>query len=164
MDQRNNEHSTDQQPKKNEEQESSDSTKHETTLCATCERNFKTSRGLIQHQKKCRPSENTNNIAIHNITVQLSTEIKIWGNLSIMDLQQIVSSTYEEGIKWRRNLFMLHKCTRVILEWVNDGELQSIAIEALMIMPSLLLQKCSRNSIAKEKKIIEEKIKIMEGR
>ena len=76
MDQRNNEHSTDQQPKKNEEQESSDSTKHETTLCATCERNFKTSRGLIQHQKKCRPSENTNNITIHNITIQLSTEIK----------------------------------------------------------------------------------------
>ena len=81
-----------------------------------------------------------------------------------MDLQQIVSSTYEEAIKWRRNLFTLHKCTRVILEWVNDGELQSIAIEALMIMPSLLLQKCCRNSIAKEKKIIEEKIKIMEGR
>ena len=50
-----------------------------------------------------------------------------------MDLQQIVSSTYEEAIKWRRNLFTLHKCTRVILEWVNDGELQSIAIEALMI-------------------------------
>ena len=49
MDQRNNEHSTDQQPKKNEEQESSDSTKHEATLCATCERNFTTSRGLIQH-------------------------------------------------------------------------------------------------------------------
>ena len=81
-----------------------------------------------------------------------------------MDLQQIVSSTYEKAIKWRRNLLTLHKCTRVILEWVNDGELQSIAIEALMIMPSLLLQKCSRSSIAKEKKIIEEKIEIMEGR
>ena len=79
-----------------------------------------------------------------------------------MDLQQIVSSTYEKAIKWRRNLLTLHKCTRVILEWVNDGELQSIAIEALMIMPSL--QKCSRSSIAKEKKIIEEKIEIMEGR
>ena len=42
-----------------------------------CKRNFKTSRGLIQHQKKCRPSENTNNIKIHNITVQPSTEIKL---------------------------------------------------------------------------------------
>ena len=107
LDQRNNEHSANQQPKKAEEQKSKDSTKHETTLCATCKRNFKTSRGLIQHQKKCRPSENTNNIKIHNITVQPSTDTKIWGNLSITDLQQVVSSTYEEAIKWKRNLFIL---------------------------------------------------------
>ena len=90
----NNEHSGNQQPKDGEEQKSKNSTKHETTVCTTCKRNFKTSRGLIQHQKKCRPSENTNNITIHNITVQPSTETKIWGNLSIMDLQQVVSSTW----------------------------------------------------------------------
>ena len=48
----------------------------------------------MQYQKKCRPSENTNNITIHNITVQPPTETKIWGNLSIMDLQQVVSSTW----------------------------------------------------------------------
>ena len=94
LDKRNNEHSANQQPKKGEVQKSNDSTKHETTLHATCKRNFKTSRGLIQHQKKCRPSESTNTITIHNITVQTSTEIKIGGNLSIMDLQQVVSSTY----------------------------------------------------------------------
>ena len=77
-----------------------------------------------------------------------------------MDLQQVVSSTYEDAIKWKRNLFMLlsakagkeyiDECTRLILEWVNDSSLQSIAIKALMIMPSLLLQKCSRNSKAKD--------------
>ena len=155
-----NEHPANQRPKKGEEQKSKDSTKHETTLCATCKRNFKTSRGLIQHQKKCRPNENTNNITIHNVTVQPSTEIKIWGNLSIMDLQQVVSSTYEEAIKWKRNLFMLpsrkagkeyiDECTRLILDWVNDSPLQSIAIKALIIMPLLLLQKCSKNSKAQD--------------
>ena len=36
--------------------------------------------------------------------------------------------------------------TRLILERVSDSQLQSIAIKALMIMPSLLFQKCSRNS------------------
>ena len=92
LDQRNIEQSINQQQGK-------DSTKHETTLCATCKRNFKTSRGLIQHRKKFKSSENTNNITIPNITVQPSTEIKIWGNLSIMDLQQVVSLTYEEAIK-----------------------------------------------------------------
>ena len=75
-----------------------------------------------------------------------------------MDLKQVVSSTYEEAIKWKRNLFMLpsgktgkeyiDECTRLILEWVNDSPLQSIAIKALMIMPSLLLQKCSKSSKA----------------
>ena len=49
LDQRNNEHSANQQPKKDEEQKIKDSTKHETTICAKCKRYFKTSRGLIQH-------------------------------------------------------------------------------------------------------------------
>ena len=84
--------------------------------------------------------------------MQPSTEIKIWGNFSIMGLQQVVSSRNEHAIKWKRNLFMLpsgkaakeyiDECTRLILEWVNDSQPQSIAIKALMIMPLLLLQKC----------------------
>ena len=77
LDQWNNEHSANQQPKKGEVQKSNDSTKNERTLHATFKRNFKISRGLIQYQKKCRPSESTNTITIHNITVQPSTEIKI---------------------------------------------------------------------------------------
>ena len=44
------------QPEKGEDQKSKDTTKHETTLCATCKKNFKTSGCLIQHQKKCKPS------------------------------------------------------------------------------------------------------------
>ena len=39
--------------------------------------------------------------------------------------------------------------TRLILEWVNGSNFQCIAIKACMIMPSLLLQNCSRNSKAK---------------
>ena len=80
LDQQNNKHSANQQPKRGEEQKSKDSTKDKATLCATCKRNFKTSRGLIKNQKNCRPSEDTNNITIHNITIQPSTEIKVWGN------------------------------------------------------------------------------------
>ena len=34
------------------------------------------------------------------------------------------------------------ECNRLILEWVNDSQPQSIAIKVLMIMLLLLLQKC----------------------
>ena len=44
----------------------------------------------------------------------------------------------------------MDECTCLILEWVDDNQFQSIAIKALMIMSSLLLQKCSRNSKAKD--------------
>ena len=62
-----------------------------------------------EDQKKSEPSENTNNIPIIivPIIVQPSTYIKILGSFSIMNLQQVVSSTYEEAIKWKRNWFML---------------------------------------------------------
>ena len=90
--------------------------------------------------------------------MQPSAEINVLGNLYIMDIQQLVSSTYEEAIKWKRSLFMLSsgnvgkeyidECTRLILECVNNSQ-SSAAIKALMIMSSLLLQECSRNSKAK---------------
>ena len=148
LDQRNNEYSANQHPKKGEEQKIKDSTKHETTICAKCKRYFKTSRGLIQHinLKKYKPNENADYIIIHNITVQLSTEIKIWGNLSIVNVQQVVSLTNEKVLKWERNFFMLpsvntgkyyiDECTGLIPEWVYDSQLQSIAIIALIIMQS----------------------------
>ena len=120
------------------------------TLCTTSKRNLKTSRGLTKHQKKCKPIENISNITNHNITLQRSTKTNIWENLSIMELQQVVSSTYEEAIKLKRNLFILpsekagkkehiDECTRLILELVNGSHLQSITIKALVIMSSLLL-------------------------
>ena len=43
--------------------------KNETNLCATCKKNFKTFRGLTQHQKKCKPRGNANNITVQPSTV-----------------------------------------------------------------------------------------------
>ena len=76
LDQRNNEQSTNTQPKKGEDQRNKYLTKHEENLCAICKRNFNTTRGLNQHQKKRKPSENTINVTVNNITVQPSNEIK----------------------------------------------------------------------------------------
>ena len=71
------------------------------------------------------------------------------------------SCVFEEDVKWKKKLFMLmlpsknvgkgyiNKCTRLILEWVNDSQLQSFTIKTLMIMSSLLLQKIIKNAKAK---------------
>ena len=103
--QKNNEQSTNKQPKKGQDRRNKDSTKHETTLCATCRRNFNTVWGSTQHQKKFKPKANSNNITVHDITVQ--PKIKVWGIFSILDLLQLISSKYEEAIKWKMNLFMM---------------------------------------------------------
>ena len=84
----------------------------------------------------------------------------VWGNLSKNDLMQVINSAYEESVKWKRNLFLLpsgkigkdyiSECTRLIHEWVNESSLHLISIKALMLMPSLLLQKPSKNSKSKD--------------
>ena len=64
-----------------------------------------------------------------------------------MNLQQDISSIYEEAKVGKE---YVDECTRLILEWVNDSQFQSSAIKALIIMLSLLLPKCCRNSKAKD--------------
>ena len=56
----------------------------------------------------------------------------------------------------------IDECTGLLPKWVYDSQLQRIAIIALIIMQSQLLQKCSKNSKAKDH--AELKIKTMEIR
>ncbi len=91
---------------------------------------------------------------------QVIDEFAVWGLLSLSNISQVINAIYEEVVFWKRNLFMLpsgkvgkeyvEECSRLINEWVNDGPLRLVAIKALMIMPSLLLQKPSRTSKSKE--------------
>ena len=90
----------------------------------------------------------------------LSEELAVCGLLSLSDTCQIINAIYEEVIFWKRNLFMLpsgkvdkeffEECCRLVNEWVDDGPLHLIALKAIMIMPSLLLQKPSKKSKSKD--------------
>ena len=62
---------TKQQSNLGQDQRNKNSTINEITLCAACNRNFKTARGLTEQQKKCTPCESTNKnyVAVHNITL-----------------------------------------------------------------------------------------------
>ena len=67
------------------------------------------------------------------------------------DLKQIISAIYKEAVKCKRNLSMLpsakwgkdyiDQCTRLIHEWINNNQLEQVAIKLIMIIPSFLQQK-----------------------
>ena len=69
-----------------------------------------------------------------------------------MDLHQVVSSIYEEAIKWNRKTGKLY---------IDGAQLQSIAIKAFKIIPPLLLQKSSRHSKVKDHtELLQRKLKL----
>ena len=73
------------------------------------------------------------------------------GSLSIDDVSQTINAIYEEIVHWRKNLFVLpsgaagksfvREMTHMIELWKNDTALKNISLKALMILPSLMLQK-----------------------
>ena len=75
-------------------------------------------------------------------------------------IKETVNDIYEDIVFWRKNLFMLptgsngkkyiQEITRLMNSWTEDSPLKEIAFKAIHIMPSLLLQKPSKNSKAKE--------------
>ena len=114
--------------------ENKDSTKYETTLYATCRRNFNTVWGSTQHQKKFKPKANSNNITAHDITVQPT--LKFFPSWTYCNLFLQNMRRPENGKRTCLWWESIDECTRLILEWINDSQLQSIAIKALMIMRS----------------------------
>ena len=65
-------------------------------------------------------------------------------------------STYEDVVRWRRNLFMLpsgqagkmflEEMTKVASAWARGSPAQTVAMIMIMVMPALLLQKPSKRS------------------
>ena len=84
----------------------------------------------------------------------------VCGPLSVPNLSQIINAIYEEIVHWRQNLFVIpsgsagkdfvREMTRLIELWNNDTALKSFSLKALMIIPTLLLQKPSYRSKSKE--------------
>ena len=65
--------------------------------------------GLIQHKQKCKDGELADNNIKSTLVEnkELNNNNAIWGNHSIDDLKEIISTIYEEAVKWKRNLFLL---------------------------------------------------------
>ena len=121
--------------------------------CNLCNRNFRTNRGLIKHLITCRKKNNSNPIeAEPRVVIVDANHEQLY--VSEEDIfRQDISSAYESLVKWRKNLFELPKgsvgksfideLTKLINRWSSKSPDRDVSIKALMVMPTLILQRTS---------------------
>ena len=134
-------------------------------LCEFCSKKYKLHSRLKRHQKNCakptheldiNPSETTS----INISQQHLTSRFEWGNYKEPEFVKMLYTVYDKVAFWRNNIFLLpsgrsgklyiEETTRLINSWTHNSPLQDVAFKAIMVMPSLLLQKPFRNSKSKD--------------
>ena len=103
-------------------------------------------------------SEFTPNLPPFNLVNKIPTTG--WSNLTGEELYCDINKAYDTIVHWQKNLFMLpsgkqnKEFIKELSSWLNkfnnDSAYQFIALKACMILPSLLLQKPSKKSKAKE--------------
>jgi len=83
-----------------------------------------------------------------------------FNNLSSSDFSTYINKGYDEVLKWRKNIFkipsgkaakeFISELTFWLIQYNTNSDLHGIALKVYMLLPSLLLQKPTRNSKAKE--------------
>ena len=78
----------------------------------------------------------------------------------VMLLKKNLNVIYDIIVYWKKNLFMLptgragkdyiDEITRLLNAWIQDSAMKHITFKAIMVTPSLILQKPSRNSKVKD--------------
>ena len=95
-----------------------------------------------------------------------------WGEQSLREVSKKIQDAYERIVFWKKNLFMLPtgaaakkyitETTKLMNGWTNNLPLKDIGFKAIHIMPSLLLQKPSKTSKAKDHlKALERRIDLL---
>ena len=80
----------------------------------------------------------------------------MWGALNGTTFNDLITFCYEKAVHWKRNMikvpsgkagnFFVKELTRLFQAYVSDSALQSVALKAAMVLPSLVLQKPSKKS------------------
>ena len=98
----------------------------------------------------------------------------ITNSLNEHEFLETIHRVYDEIVQWRKNLFKLPSGNaakmfiRELISWLEhfnrDSEYKSIALKVYMILPSLILQKPTRNSKARDHtKKLEERLSTWKG-
>ena len=136
--------------------------------CTQCIRGFHTLRGLNQHLRTCSksmpkkhrkppdPPDKDDSPDKDVCSMRKEQLLYKWGDFDDKTFEKNVQHAYDVIVYWRKNLFLLptgkfgksyiDENTRLMNAWVEDSPLKNIAFKAIMIMPSLLLQKPFKNS------------------
>ena len=101
------------------------------------------------------------------------TEIKnkTWGNMSHESFCNTINGVYDEIVHFRRNIFnvpsgragkaFIEELTFWIKQFNSNSDLNSVALKAFMVLPTLILQKPSATSKSKEHcAAIERRLKL----
>ena len=108
-------------------------------ICEACNRTFKSTGGLKNHQRACKAKE----------TELPPTEPTTSEPVNWKPFEKDVCDAYEKITVWRRNVFTLPKgkagknfiqeLTATIELWNSNCPLRGISLKMLMILPNLLL-------------------------
>ena len=168
----------------------SENTTKKLHICCNCDRSFHSSHGLKQHQRSSQSRNNTPTVRESTETIEDSQfftkasksadepstqSVKyIWGKYKDHEFEKNLSQVYETVVFWRKNLLLLPsgkagkkfigEVSRLMSEWLHDSPLKDIAFKAIMVMPSLLLQKPSQKSKSKDHlRALERRLELWES-
>ena len=92
---------------------------------------------------------------------------KTWGNISHESFADTINDVYDEIVHFRRNIFnvpsgragkaFIEELTFWIKQFNSNSDLNSVALKAFMVLPTLILQKPSASSKSKEHSAARER-------
>ena len=92
---------------------------------------------------------------------------KMWGNISLQRLCEEINNIYNEVVHLRRNIFNLlsgragehfiEELTFWLKQFNSNSDLNSVALKAFMVLPSVILQKPSATFKSKEHSVAIER-------
>ena len=144
-----------------QQDEASNSPTNVTTTSLTTTREESTSHSLLDEPR-------TPNLPDYEAATKIPN--KMYNGVEGTKMKEIVDTLYEIVVRWRKNLFQLptgqcgKKFIKLMTEWVNKfnsgSSFEGIAMKVVMMLPSLMLQKPSAKSKAKDhSKRLEERLK-----
>ena len=125
----------------------------------------------MQNEPLCSETENSVIVPSLPLYPQSWEPCFAWGNCEGAMFQDAIVDVYKIAVHWRRNIFrvpsgkagklVVRELTLLFQAYVEASILESVAITAAMVFPSLILQKPHPSSKVKEHiECIERRLKL----